>query len=118
MQPPLDTKNLQGFILAVVRQRGAGAGVAIGSAALADKATSLFNKEIRTREVRQAVHDLRAEGQPICSSGAGFFWPASLQDVFQTVDVEFRSLARSELLTARLLRDAGRRLFGGQWRLL
>lgn len=118
MQPSLDNKNLQGFILSIIRQRGAGAGLAIGSAALADRAMSLFNREISTREVRQAVHNLRAEGQPICSSGAGFFWPASLQDVMRCVDLEFRSLARNELLTARRLRDAGRRLFGGQWRLL
>ena len=118
MQPSFDDKNLRGFVLAKIRQAGAGVGFALGSAALADRAMQLFNRDISTREIRQAVHDLRAEGQPICSSGAGFFWPCCLQDVMQTVELEFRSVARSELLTARLLRDSGRRLFGGQWRLL
>jgi hypothetical protein len=117
MQPPSD-KNLQEFTLSIIRQRPAGIDNAIGSLGLADRAMRLFNKKISTREVRAAVHNLRAEGLPICSSGAGFFWPARYEEVLQTVERSFRVLARSELKTSRLLRDSGRRLFGHQERLL
>jgi len=105
------------YVLALLRER-VGVDQAISAADLAAKATAYYGDAIGEREVRQIVHDLRLEGQPICSSGDGFFWPASLQDVLDTAEREFRSHARSMLMVARRLRQAGNRLFGGQGKLL
>jgi hypothetical protein len=106
--------RLNSLILSLLRERGAGADSAISAENLAGKASSFLNESVNGRQVRQVIHDLRISGQPICSGQNGFYWPASLQEVLNTADHEFRSEARSMLATARALREAGRRLFGGQ----
>ena len=103
------------YILAVLRDR-VGSANAITAAELAAKVSAFEGRKVDGREIRDTIHNLRTS-QAICSGPAGFFWPASSQDVFQTADVEFRSEARSMLLTARKLREAGRRMFGNQGRL-
>jgi hypothetical protein len=109
--------DLNGWVLAVLQGR-VGVINAISAADLASKASAFYNVEITGREIRQVVHDLRISGQPICSGSNGFYWPDSLQDVLRTADLEFRSEAKSLLQTARKIREAGRRLFGGQNRLI
>jgi hypothetical protein len=108
---------LNGYVLATLKEH-TGSGQAISAADIAGRASAFFGEPIDGRMVRQAVHDLRMAGQPVCSGPAGFFWPIALQDVLGTADLEFRSEARSMLLTARRLRQAGRVLFGGQGKLL
>jgi hypothetical protein len=109
--------DFSGYVLALVKEH-TGSDQAIAAADLAGKASMFFGEPIDGRMVRQAIHDLRMAGQPICSSKDGFFWPAALDDVLSTADHEFRSEARSMLLTARKLREAGRVFFGGQGRLI
>ena len=109
--------DLSGYILALLQER-VGSDQAIPAETLAAKATDFYNVSVTGREIRQAVHDLRMAGQPICSGSGGFFWPVCLQDVLATADHEFRGEARSMLKTARLLRQSGRALFGGQMGLM
>ncbi|MGD0535904.1 MAG: hypothetical protein ABR999_10790 [Methanoregula sp.] len=106
--------SLPSFVLSLLRQRGAGEDSALGAATLAGKATIFFGEPISGRMIRAVVRDLRRTGQPICSNNFGFFWPSNLHDVLATAELQFRGPARDELLTARQLRDAGRRLFGRQ----
>jgi hypothetical protein len=106
-----------GYLLTLLREH-IGSTEAIGAMDLALKVSAYSGETVDSRQVRQAVHDLRISGQPVCSGAGGFFWPASLQDVLVCADTEFRSEARSMLLVARKLRQAGRVLFGGQARLL
>jgi len=107
-------EDLQSLLLNIIRQRGSGEGSAIKLKVLTERASIYFNRSIPPCTVRESIHLLRQRGYPICSSSLGFFWPASLEDIFSTVNRVFRSPARSELLTSRRMRDAGRRLFGGQ----
>jgi len=109
--------DLSGYVLALIKEH-VGTEQATPAEALAAKATAFYNVSISGREIRQVIHDLRMAGQPVCSGPAGFFWPIALQDVLGTADLEFRSEARSMLLTARRLRQAGHVLFDGQLRLI
>jgi hypothetical protein len=109
--------DLNGYILALLREH-TGSNEAISAADLAGKASAFLGDGVDGREVRKAIHDLRMAGNPVCSGPVGFYWPTALQDVLSTADHEFRSEARSILLTSRKLREAGRCLFGGQSRLL
>jgi len=109
--------DLDSYVLALLRKR-VGTDRAISVDKLAAEASVFYGNAINEREVRQIVHDLRFSGQPICSGPSGFYWPDTLQDVLDCADHEFRPAARSMLLTARKLRQAGKALFGGQGRLL
>jgi hypothetical protein len=109
--------DLDGYVLALLRKR-IGTERAISVDRLAADASIFYGNTLNEREVRQIVHDLRFSGEPICSGPSGFYWPDTLQDVLVCADHEFRSAARSMLLTARKLRQAGKALFGGQGRLL
>lgn len=109
--------DVNGYVLALLRDH-VGAEQAISAEGLAGKVSAFFGNSIKGREVRQIIHDLRHAAEPICSGVEGFYWPAGLQDVLSTAELEFRSEARSMLLTARKLREAGRAHFGGQTRLL
>jgi hypothetical protein len=95
-----------------------GAENAIAAADLAERVTTFLGEPVSEREIRQAIHDLRHVEKPVCSGATGFFWPACLQDVLACVDLQFRGEARSMLKTARIMRQAGNRLFGGQGRLI
>jgi hypothetical protein len=109
--------NLSGYVLSLIQEH-IGFLNAIPAETLAVKASAFYNVSISGREIRQVVHNLRQAENPICSGAAGFYWPVALQDIFICTDYEFRSQARSMLLTARKLRQAGNRLFGGQGRLI
>lgn len=106
--------DLSGYVLALIQEH-VGSGNAIPAEALAAKATAFYNVSTSGREIRQVIHDLRQAEKPICSGADGFYWPACLQDVHTCVDLEFRG---SMLRTARVMRQAGNRLFGGQGRLI
>jgi hypothetical protein len=108
--------NLDGYILALLQEHS-GADHTIPAEVLASKASTFFDAKITGRDVRQVIHNLRQAGNPICRGQQGFYWPAELENVFACANYEFRSEARSMLLTARKLRNAGRALFGGQHRL-
>jgi len=106
--------NLEGFILAAIREH-TGQQNAITAADLAAKASTFEERPVDGREVRLVVHSLRLLSQPLCSGPAGFFWPASLSDVLNCANFEFRSEARSMLQVARIMRRSGKALFGGQF---
>jgi hypothetical protein len=109
--------ELSGYVLALLRER-VGTDRAISVDRLVAEVSGFYNNVLNEREIRQIVHDLRFSGEPICSGPSGFYWPDTLQDVLACADHEFRFSARSMLLTARKLRQAGKALFGGQGRLL
>ena len=109
--------NLDGYILALLQEHS-GADHTIPAEVLASKASTFFDAKITVREVRPVIHDLRQASNPICSGQNGFYWPGCLQEVLSNADNEFRFEARSMLLTARKLREAGRLLFGRQGRLI
>jgi hypothetical protein len=109
--------NLDGYILALLQEH-TGAEQTVPAEVLASKASTFFDAEITVQEIRQVIHHLRQARHPICSGQNGFYWPGCLQEVISTADNEFRSEARSLLLAARKLREAGRALFGRQYRLM
>ena len=54
-------------------------------------------------EVRDIVRHLRRLGNPICSSGKGYYWTHDPDDLQQTID-HLESRARVELVTAAALK--------------
>jgi hypothetical protein len=105
------------YVLAVLRDR-VGAVNAITAADLAAKASAFEVRKIDGREIRDIIHGLRLAGHCICSSSVGFYWPSCLQDVLGCVNLEFRSEAKVMLRVSRIMRESGRRMFGGQASLL
>lgn len=67
-------------------------------------------------ELRQIIHDLRNAGHLIASGQAGYFLPATREEVFKYVEQVFRVPARDVLTTARKQRQAAIHQFGGQLR--
>jgi hypothetical protein len=118
IKPAASEQSLEEWLLAVIQARGEGAAFAVSAASLAGKASCFFNRPIPEAQIRQAVQNLRWANQPVCSGQFGYFWPSGLRDILETVEQVFRNPARSELRTARAMRESGRRLFGRQLPLL
>ena len=67
------------------------------------------------RQLRMAIRNMRRDGEPICSkAGQGYFWPTSLNEIKNCVEVEFQKKAKDMLFTGKLIMDAGIHLFGAQ----
>ena len=69
------------------------------------------------RKIRNTVRDLRREGALICSTGGikgGYWIPESLLEVLYFIATELISRAMDLLVTAKRMKDAAFRKFGGQ----
>ncbi len=105
--------ELKNFVLIFVEKRP-GQYSAISAPALAGEASNFFHRKIPANEIRQAVHDLRMAGNPICSISSGYFWPQTIGDVNSTIFIKFLAPAKSELLLASRMKEGARRYFGDQ----
>lgn len=77
-----------------------------GKAAISRELEAAFN--IRGRELREIVNRLRAQGLPICSSEAGYYYAADMQELDRTIRqlssrIKNIAVARHGLLKARSL---------------
>lgn len=69
------------------------------------------------RKVRDATHELRRDGVPICSkAGRGVYYPEDLEEVLETAE-DLERVARDLHYTAKQIRENGRRKFGSQQKL-
>jgi hypothetical protein len=69
---------------------------------------------IRMAQMRAEIHDMRKAGILIASGQSGYYIPQALAEVLAFVDEVYRQPSRDQLHTARILREQGRRAFGGQ----
>ena len=70
------------------------------------------------RKIRNMVRELRREGALICSTGGtkgGYWIPETLPEVLYFIATELISRAMDLLVTAKRMKDAAFRKFGGQW---
>ncbi len=68
--------------------------------------------------LRGLIHDARQQGHVIASSGAGYFLPLTLDEALESIRLRLMDPAADQLRTARIMRRAAIRQFGGQLRLI
>ena len=110
------SNNLKKAIQRKLEEHHTGEANAISSKSLAGwlKSVGFENVPDLQRVTREHIRQLRQEGVAICSrAGRGYFWPASLEEVEATHQY-LDTIAKDQLFTAKQIREAGIRMFGGQ----